>query len=133
MIAFYPGSVKHKDNSIDQWSNVFTFLSRPLNKIKFNLMTSIIIIIGIAKIGKVLNVIGILLANGKWATWGTWSECDVPCGTGHRHRTRTCTNPQPDLGGDECVKENRESGLVEKVTEVCDTGNKCKCKSISTG
>ena len=85
-------------------------------------MTSIIIIIVIS-----------LLAHGNWTSWSTWSECDVPCGSGHRHRTRTCTDPQPDLGGDECEKENGEFGLVERVTEVCDTGNKCKCKSISTG
>lgn len=40
--------------------------------------------------------------DGHWAAFGGWDQCSVSCGGGITHRRRTCTNPAPDHGGDEC-------------------------------
>jgi len=47
--------------------------------------------------------------------WSCWSECSVSCGAGTS--SRTCTNPEPKFGGDECVGEATE----ECIEAVCPT------------
>jgi len=46
--------------------------------------------------------------DGVWADWSHWS-CDVSCGTGTRTRTRSCTNPPPTHGGDDCQGPSQET------------------------
>ncbi|XP_058970157.2 uncharacterized protein [Pocillopora verrucosa] len=51
--------------------------------------------------------------DGVFSTWSDWSTCTEPkyCLQGHKTRTRTCTNPPPANGGDECVglaQENKD-------------------------
>ena len=41
--------------------------------------------------------------NGGWSVWAGWSECDVTCGSGTRSRTRSCDNPAPAHGGEDCA------------------------------
>lgn len=40
--------------------------------------------------------------DGGFSEWGAFGQCDKPCGTGVRKRTRTCTNPPPANGGKSC-------------------------------
>ncbi|ELU15433.1 hypothetical protein CAPTEDRAFT_224576 [Capitella teleta] len=40
--------------------------------------------------------------NGNWGAWGGWSTCSFTCGGGIQQRTRTCSDPAPQYGGQEC-------------------------------
>lgn len=40
--------------------------------------------------------------HGGWAAWTSWSQCTVTCSRGSRLRLRTCTNPPPHHGGQDC-------------------------------
>ena len=39
--------------------------------------------------------------------WSGWSECSVSCGGGSQ--SRSCTNPAPEHGGDDCTGETERS------------------------
>ena len=41
--------------------------------------------------------------NGGFSQWTEFSECTRSCGTGTRFRTRTCDNPGPRFGGNDCT------------------------------
>ena len=41
--------------------------------------------------------------DGNYTEWSEWSECSVTCNGGVRSRTRTCSNPAPKNGGENCV------------------------------
>ncbi|XP_028403037.1 uncharacterized protein LOC114525804 isoform X2 [Dendronephthya gigantea] len=56
--------------------------------------------------------------NGNWTTWSSWGDCSVTCGSGNHQRTRTCSNPQPAHGGNECV------GLDKEIAD-CEAGTLC--------
>ena len=65
------------------------------------------------------------LVHGDWATWGVWTECTSTCGpNGTRTRDRTCTDPTPLYGGDDC--NSTISGNLE--TETCNTEINCPGK-----
>uniref|UniRef100_A0A7M5UUX8 Hemicentin-1 n=1 Tax=Clytia hemisphaerica TaxID=252671 RepID=A0A7M5UUX8_9CNID len=40
--------------------------------------------------------------NGAFTQWSLFSACSKTCGEGVKSRTRSCTNPEPQHGGDEC-------------------------------
>ena len=72
----------------------------------------------------------LVLVNGGWSAWTSWSLCDVPCGSGNRTRSRKCDSPAPDMNGQQCTLTKRgnltnDKGLVEEMSEKCDTGIKC--------
>ena len=46
--------------------------------------------------------------DGGWSDYGEWSDCPAVCGGGFQRRTRTCTNPTPRHGGEDCVGEAEE-------------------------
>jgi len=46
----------------------------------------------------------------------------VTCGGGYKHKTRTCTNPAPSYGGDDCYGSKKE-------TVACNTQD-CKGKYL---
>ena len=62
------------------------------------------------------NIICDVGSDGMWATWAQWGECTTTCGGGVRTRSRTCTNPAPAFGGDDCEDPGSES-------EACETGS----------
>ena len=41
--------------------------------------------------------------DGNYAQWSTFSSCSKSCGSGTMRRTRNCTNPAPDFGGNGCL------------------------------
>ena len=47
-----------------------------------------------------------MVVDGNWALWSDWNNCTLQCGGGRQNRSRTCTDPQPQYGGDECVGDN---------------------------
>ncbi|XP_065792283.1 hemicentin-1 isoform X4 [Muntiacus reevesi] len=47
--------------------------------------------------------------DGKWATWTSWSACSVSCGGGARQRTRDCSDPAPQYGGNKCEGSDVQS------------------------
>ncbi|XP_057313082.1 SCO-spondin-like isoform X2 [Hydractinia symbiolongicarpus] len=58
--------------------------------------------------------------HGNWTEWSSYSDCSVTCGIGTKERNRTCTDPPPQFGGDECVMMNTTRGLVEYNSTQCN-------------
>ena len=57
------------------------------------------------------------VVHGGFSDWEDWSACSTTCGEGQQTRARTCTNPSPAHGGNEC---NADS----EMTQSCNVG-KC--------
>ena len=60
--------------------------------------------------------------NGGWGSWQQWSTCsqNIECFKGSRTSKRTCSNPSPSKGGDDCFGSGDEH-------EVCPKKN---CKGL---
>ena len=54
--------------------------------------------------------------DGQWSSWSLWSVCSVTCGQGEQVRTRSCDNPSPDHGGDECGGQSEERRDCDTIT-----------------
>ncbi|XP_070574887.1 SCO-spondin-like [Ptychodera flava] len=48
--------------------------------------------------------------DGNWSPWSEWSECSGTCGGGTHSHTRTCTNPPPAFGGNDCEGDAEQYG-----------------------
>ena len=48
----------------------------------------------------------IIIVHGNFTVWSGWSNCSVTCGSGFKYRTRNCTNPAPENGGNNCNGEH---------------------------
>ncbi|XP_063400323.1 A disintegrin and metalloproteinase with thrombospondin motifs adt-1-like isoform X2 [Mytilus trossulus] len=62
--------------------------------------------------------------NGGWSSYGNWSpwtSCTVPCGGGSqsRDRSRTCSNPEPKYGGNQCVGSSSETASLSCNLSPC--------------
>lgn len=54
------------------------------------------------KIKWLINPTLFFLVDGGYSPFTNWSDCTETCGGGEQIRTRTCTNPEPKLGGKDC-------------------------------
>ena len=54
--------------------------------------------------------------NGGWGEWSDWSDCSATCGDGTQSRGRSCDNPTPDNGGDDCTAD----GSTASETQLCN-------------
>ncbi|KAI8502229.1 hypothetical protein Bbelb_198170 [Branchiostoma belcheri] len=61
------------------------------------------------------------IVDGGWSDWvdGT---CSVSCGHGLMTQTRTCNNPEPAHGGEECTRADGTSGLTDERAVYCNEG-----------
>ena len=50
----------------------------------------------------------LILVDGGYSPWSSYSECSEPCGDGLMTRKRTCTNPSPAHGGKQCQGASTE-------------------------
>ena len=53
--------------------------------------------------------------DGNWGEWSAFSDCPVICGGGEITRTRSCDNPVPALGGDDCAGDNTDSEICNSL------------------
>lgn len=54
-------------------------------------------------------ILYIFKVDGQWADWMAWTSCSSTCGDSVRTRARTCTNPAPSQGGQDCAGSSQES------------------------
>lgn len=52
--------------------------------------------------------------DGKWSKYGPWDKCSKTCGGGVTQRRRSCSNPAPDHGGNDCEGPAMERGECNK-------------------
>ncbi|XP_067662288.1 hemicentin-1-like isoform X1 [Haliotis asinina] len=50
-----------------------------------------------------------VVVHGGFSEWGEFGECSTTCGAGLHFRTRSCDNPPPTNGGQQCIGAARES------------------------
>jgi hypothetical protein len=43
------------------------------------------------------------VVDGAWTDWGSYGFCSVTCGGGTQVRSRSCTNPAPNIFGEDCA------------------------------
>ena len=58
----------------------------------------------------------IIVVDGGWGSWTSWSSCDATCGGGLRTRQRYCDNPVPSGGGRHCFGSSSQQ-------EKCNTAS----------
>ncbi|XP_078346432.1 neuropilin-2-like [Oculina patagonica] len=57
--------------------------------------------------------------NGGYSDWGSYGICSKTCGAGVQTRKRTCTNPPPANGGEDCSGLGPESSTRECNNQEC--------------
>ena len=57
--------------------------------------------------------------NGGYSQWGNWTQCSVNCSFGLRSRSRSCTNPPPRPGGNNCSDLGSDTETGECYSEDC--------------
>lgn len=59
--------------------------------------------------------------DGNYSEWTEFGKCTVTCGGGVRQRTRECTNPAPDNGGQSCERLGPAMESEQCNVEPCPT------------
>ncbi|KAL4216700.1 hypothetical protein ACF0H5_024423 [Mactra antiquata] len=89
---------------------------------------------------------GTCVVNGNWSDWQTWSTCSKSCDSGTRTRDRSCDNPTPKNGGNNCTGNMTEVESCNNVTcpewshwfyepcsATCGNGTMQRIRHCSTG
>ena len=63
----------------------------------------------------------IFVVNGGYSDWGSYGPCSKSCGGGVQTQTRTCTNPPPSNGGEDCSGLGPDTSTRECNTESCQS------------
>ena len=53
--------------------------------------------------------------DGGWSAYGAWTECSASCGDGSQSRSRTCNNPSPAHGGQQCSGQATENRVCSSA------------------
>ena len=54
--------------------------------------------------------------DGNWTQWSQWSQCSQSCEGGLRSASRSCSDPEPMFGGEDCVGNGvKEEGCNDMV------------------
>ncbi|XP_060584198.1 neurogenic locus notch homolog protein 1-like [Ruditapes philippinarum] len=64
------------------------------------------------------------VVDGNWTPWSAWSSCDVTCEKCLKTRTRSCTNPAPQYGGQICLGNSTDSKVCE--LDLCPNLSHCQ-------
>ena len=57
--------------------------------------------------------------HGGYSPWSYWSQCTKSCGSGTQRRSRSCTNPLPANGGQNCSGQGQATELQSCNTHSC--------------
>ena len=57
--------------------------------------------------------------HGGFSEWTKFSECTKSCGNGTKTKTRNCSNPEPQHGGNDCSRLGSNSKLQQCNTHHC--------------
>ena len=66
-----------------------------------------------------LLVFTVFSVNGNYSEWSDWSKCSTPCGNGVMVRSRTCHNPAPSFGGQDCISLGPKTEQQNCIAEAC--------------
>ena len=72
------------------------------------------------------NTFCVFIVPGDYTQWTEWSVCDKNCGGGQQKRERSCTNPSPEHGGQNCV----DQGLGPAEETLSCNEHPCPSKGI---
>ena len=64
--------------------------------------------------------------HGGYSQWSYWSQCTKSCGSGTQRRSRSCTNPLPANGGQNCSGQGQATEL-----QTCNA-HSCPGESFAT-
>ena len=59
------------------------------------------------------------IVNGNYSNWGPYGQCSKSCGGGVKTRNRTCTNPPPANGGEDCSVLGPDTSTMECNIQGC--------------
>lgn len=73
----------------------------------------------------------IITVDGGWSEWTEFESCSVTCGSGLNKRSRSCTNPKPEYGGNNCTGNDTKTqdcqerpcpGLPNRKIKIIESG-----------
>ena len=60
-----------------------------------------------------------VIVDGHWSSWRSVGACSTDCGVGKRAQRRTCTNPAPRYGGEDCAGDDYQIIDCEEYKPGC--------------
>lgn len=69
-----------------------------------------------------INIYLICDLDGNWTDWSQWSPCSLTCGGGNQTQRRSCNNPAPANGGNNCSATDTETETQTCNSQPCPIG-----------